>query len=209
MRRRLLRWGRRHYRSFWWRQLRDPFRIGIVEILLRQTNAKTAEPHIRSFVKKYGTPRALAQAPVERLAVELQPLGLHLQRAQQLRAFGEALDGRDVVFPRSRQQLLSLPGIGAYATNAIRCFAFGYADPVVDVNLARIVQRVFGLDFQRGEPRKNREVARMAGQLLDGGQARRVNWALLDLGALVCTAARPKCDECPLTDLCAMNTSAA
>ncbi|MBW3589527.1 MAG: hypothetical protein KY429_08930 [Actinobacteria bacterium] len=180
--------------------MKDPYTLAVVEVLLRQTRATPIQALAKDFLSKYPTPRSLAIGPQSQLEADLLPFGLNVQRAEQLRALGESLG--DQSFPKKLEAILRLPGVGPYAASAISCFIFGRAVPVIDVNIARIVQRVFGVEIIKGEPRKNKEVAQLAQQLLDGKQPRRINWALLDLGALVCTQRRPKCSQCPLLRSC-------
>src|SRR5262249_55633179 len=94
------------------------------------------------------------------------------------------------------------PGIGPYAASAVRCFAFGYREPVIDVNTARIFERVFGIAVLRGEPRRNCDVIQAGQELLAGPNPRAVNWALLDVGAALCRPRNPKCGTCPLSSEC-------
>jgi A/G-specific adenine glycosylase len=97
--------------------------------------------------------------------------------------------------------LRDLPGIGPYAAAATSCFVFGHREIALDVNVARIISRVFGLKPRRGELRKNRQVLQMGTALISGPSPRALNWALLDLGATVCRP-KPKCDVCPLSAKC-------
>lgn len=207
-RRRLLRWARSSGRDFWWRNQRDPFITAVVEILLKQTRASSVEERVRGFVEKYPTPETLAQASVKTLSRDLTPFGFHRQRALHLKALGEALAGGQRRITAKSDELLSLPGIGPYAASAIRCFVFGARDPVIDVNVVRIVERVFRVKYERGEGRRNKDIRRLAFALLDGRQPREMNWALLDLGALVCRENRPLCDQCPLSQHCLSRTEA-
>src|SRR5207249_2917948 len=172
----LLRWRKRAGRKFWWRAERNQYRIALVEVLLRQTRAAPVENDIAQFVWEYSSPRLLAAAPLGTLIRDLRPFGLHRQRAEQLHALGQHLSKRGGKIPRSKEELLKLPGIGPYAASAIRCFAFGARQAVVDVNVARIIQRVFGIHMTRGEPRRNREIWRIAGLIAKVKDPRKVNW---------------------------------
>jgi A/G-specific adenine glycosylase len=200
-RRALLSWYRTSGRRFWWRNQRDPFVTAVVEILLRQTRADVSEGRIADFLVCYPTPESLVTSSLEEIELKLSPLGFQRQRATQLHALGEALTTGARLGP-IKEALLSLPGIGPYTANAIRCFVYGAREPAVDVNVARIVQRVFAVDFKRGEGRRNAEIWRLARALVQGGRPREMNWALIDLGALVCTARRARCDVCPLRSWC-------
>lgn len=203
VRRRLLSWARTSGRDFWWRHQRDPFVTALVEILLKQTRASSVEQEIRVFVGRYSTPESLASADLNQLITDLTPFGFQRQRASHMKALGTALSSEGRRISANRDDLLRLPGIGPYAASAIRCFVFGKPDPVIDVNIVRIVQRMFGVHFEKGEGRRNAEIKRIALRLLQGRQARQMNWALLDFGALVCTERSPKCQACPLVESCA------
>jgi A/G-specific adenine glycosylase len=201
-RRRLLRWWRANGRNFWWREQRDPYTTAVVEVLLKQTRATSADRHIYSFVQRYPDPQVLCLADLDEIEKAIAPLGFQRQRAEHLQALGWALIENPKALSSDVRSLLTLPGIGPYAAGAISCFAYGRRVPVVDVNVVRILARVWGLHIERGELRKNKELLALAGQFADTTQPRAVNWALLDLGALVCTAHKPRCKICPLTKVC-------
>lgn len=202
IRRSLLRWSRASGRDFWWRHQRDPFVTAVVEILLKQTRASSIHEKARRFVERYPSPESLAKVSVEQLTEDLGPFGFHKQRAAHLKALGLALTSGGREISADKNSLLSLPGIGPYAASAIRCFVFGAPEPVIDVNVVRIVERTFGIAYERGEGRRNKDVKRLAMALLAGRQPREVNWGLLDLGALVCRERNPKCEMCPLNRAC-------
>lgn len=202
IRRSLLRWSRASGRDFWWRHQRDPFVTAVVEILLKQTRASSIQEKARRFVECYPTPESLARASVDQLTQDLAPFGFHKQRAAHLQALGLALTSGGRKISVDEDSLLSLPGIGPYAASAIRCFVFGVSEPVIDVNVVRIVERAFGVAYERGEGRRNKDVKRLAVALLSGRQPREVNWGLLDLGALVCRQRQPRCGVCPLNRAC-------
>lgn len=201
-RRLLLVWASRHGRSFWWREQRDVYTTAVVEIMLKQTRAQGTDRKIKAFIERYPTPDHLADAEMATLEADLQPFGLYRQRARQLKALGEHMRRPEFRHSHSVERLSEIPGIGPYSVAAIRCFVYGKRDPVIDVNIVRIVMRVFGISVEKGEPRKNRYVADVSRALLAGPQPRRMNWALLDFGALVCTERNPKCWECPLRKVC-------
>lgn len=200
MRRRILAWGRGHFRPFPWRCDRDPYRTLITEILLRQTNADRVLPVRKTFLQLYPNPEQLAEAAPSDVARLLEPLGFARQRSNQLVALGRKLAtlGR---CPRSTEGLLELPAIGPYSAAAVGCFAFGQARAAFDVNLARIIVRFFGLEVPRGELRRNRLALQLADAVVGGKDPRALNWAFLDLGALICRPV-PSCSNCPLVRRC-------
>lgn len=199
-RQRLLKWGRANFRDFPWRSESNLYRILITEVLLKQTDAAKVIPVRDEFFNKYPTCHELANASLRHLNVLLRPIGLNNQRAIQLLALGVALRNSSTTLT-SKDDLQGLPGIGPYASAATACFAFGAPEPALDVNMARIVSRIFGITPARGELRRNRIIRQLAKQLISVRSARNLNWALLDLGALVCRP-KPMCEACPLEGRC-------
>jgi A/G-specific adenine glycosylase len=200
MRRQLLRWGHVHFRSFPWRSDRDPYRTLVTEILLKQTRADQVRPVRETFLKRYPVPGSLAAADPADLSSLVRTLGFADQRVPQLSALGRALSKRGRL-PRDLAGLLALPGVGAYTASAVACFAFGRREPALDVNVARIIGRVFGIAPERGELRKNAVIIAIAAAIVRCRRPREINWALLDLGAEICRP-NPRCSACPLSRRC-------
>lgn len=199
LRRRLLVWGHKHYRPFPWRKERDAYRVLVTEVLLKQTRADRVGDVRSSVFGAYPSAGALARADASALAKRIATLGFGHQRSEQLVSLARAIDGKPI--PRSAARLQTLPGIGDYSSAATACFAFGQQAIALDVNVARILSRAFGISLARGELRKNPLIRSIGQRLIRGAAPRRVNWALLDLGAAVCRPT-PRCDECPLRSRC-------
>lgn len=200
LRRRLLNWGKLNFRDFVWRSDRDAYRLLVTEVLLRQTRAAHVLPVRESFLSAFPKATDLCQASSDQVFGLIRALGFGRQRADQLRGLGCAIVMRNGV-PTTARALAHLPGVGDYTAGAVACFAFGRREPAVDVNVARIIGRLFDIRPERGELRKNSSVRRMAMQMVAGIAPRRLNWALFDLGALVCRPI-PQCTVCPLLDGC-------
>jgi A/G-specific adenine glycosylase len=198
MRRRLLAWGPKHFRNYSWRRDRNLYRGLVTEILLKQTQADRIEVVRLRLFDRFPSPGSLARAPLSDIEAVIQNLGFGAQRAIHLKSLGKALQAR---MPKRADELTNLPGIGPYSAAATSCFVFGEARIALDVNVARIISRVFGVSLDRGEPRKNRRVRELGDELIRGPLPRQLNWALLDLGALVCRP-RPRCGLCPLQAEC-------
>jgi adenine-specific DNA glycosylase len=135
------------------------------------------------------------------IAEALSPIGLQRQRAHSIKALAQYLvEHEKGEIPRDLESLLSIPGVGEYSARAILSFAFNLPAAVVDSNVERIFQRVFLTSLP---VRPSQSVYQeIADRLLPSKQHRVFNWGLLDLGALVCRPGVPRCDECPLTDIC-------
>lgn len=112
------------------------------------------------------------------------------------------------IIPNERDKLLQLPGIGEYTASAVLSFAYGKPEAIVDANVARIIIRFYGIEPSRYEARRSPEFWEQAWRLVsqDSKRSHKINWALLDLGALICKSRKPKCDECPLNSNCAFAT---
>jgi len=199
--RRLLRWFRENGRNYPWRQSTDPYRVLMAEIMLQRTKADQVLPVYLSFIERFPTPRALAMAPPDEIRKVFASLGL-MWRAERVMKLGAVLmsDHRGRV-PDTREELLSLPGVGEYAADAVLCFAYGRNVAVVDANVCRVIGRVFGLK-PRGEARRDPRYRSIVQGMIPGERARESNWALIDLASLICPPRNPKHMECPLLKIC-------
>lgn len=202
----LLKWFVNYGRSFSWRKGTTPFVVLVTEILLRKTTAGAVERFLPGFLARYPDPFSIDEGSVEELKDLLAPLGLSLQRAVQMKSLArELIQNHGGQVPSQQSKLLELTGVGPYSASAVRCYAFGEIEAPVDTNVARIVVRFHGISPSRSEARKSPEVWELARDFVgkDTKTVRELNWALLDLGAQICTAREPKCIKCPLLGGCA------
>lgn len=187
-----------------WRRTKDPFKILVAEKLLQQTAARPGVVDAyRSLLKRWSSPDALASAAVEEVRTILQPLGLPY-RASELVAMSQVLVRQhQSVVPLTRRDLLALPGVGEYAANAVLSFTERQETAVVDTNVSRLLRRVFGLeDAAPANPARSRTLYALASWLIAGKPSREMNYAVLDLTAELCTARKPRCEECALRAFC-------
>ena len=154
------------------------------------------------FVDRYPSWASLEQAPLEDLENVLRPLGLWRQKALAFRHLARSIEGRGGVVPRTRTELERLPGIGPYTASAVLAIVYGRAEPLLDVNMARLLGRFLG-PLERTEASPRRTLYALALRLVSSKRSLEVNWAVLDFGARVCKARRPLCQECPLRTRCA------
>lgn len=180
----------------------------VSEVMLQQTQVERVRPYYERWLERWPTLRALAQATPADVIREWAGLGynrraLYLQRAAL--ATAEQHGGE---LPLEPAQLLELPGIGPYTAAAVACFAGDAHVSVADTNIQRVLARVrLGRERAKDcEPSRLREAAET---LLPPAGARDHNLALMDLGALVCTARAPMCTRCPLADACCWRGSGA
>ena len=206
---RILSWFHDHGRQFPWRQARDPYAILLAEKLLQQTSVRQdLLDAYRALLDRYPTPEELAVANVAQIRPVIQPLGFHY-RAEELVALAKSIVQKHAGrIPQDLKSLLALPGVGDYTARAVLCFAFGEDVPIVDTNVARILYRLFGLPGPMpANPARKGALIELAQSLIPAGRSRDFNFAVLDLGALVCKPTSPVCAKCPLAPLCGFAAS--
>jgi A/G-specific adenine glycosylase len=199
---RLLTWFARHARDLPWRRERTPYRVWVAEVMLQQTRVETVVPYYERFLARFPTVEALADAPLEKVLKVWEGLGYYA-RARNLHAAARqvviAHQGR---LPDTFEGLRALPGVGRYIGGAVASIAFGRDVAAVDGNVRRVLCRVFGIREDVTRSAAQRKLETLATDLLPPGRAGAFNEALMELGATVCTPRAPRCDRCPLRDLC-------
>ena len=181
-----------------WRHTRDPWEILVAEVMLQQTQVSRAATAWSSLLADLPTPTAAAAAGQAELVRRWEGLGYN-RRAVALHQAAQAIvDRHDGAVPDDLTDLLALPGVGPYTARAVLAFAFEADVAVVDTNVARILSRAIA-----GAPLGAPALQAMADALVGPGDGWRHNQAMLDHGALVCTARGPACDGCSLRRSCA------
>ncbi len=202
-RRQLQRWYREHGRhALPWRLTRDPYAVLISEVMLQQTQVDRVLPYYVAWLERWPNFESLATVPPSEVIREWRGLGYN-RRALNLHRLAVAVTREHGgVLPCEPKSLLALPGVGAYTSSAIRCFAREERVVVADTNIARVLARTnLGVASQRDV--SAREVTTAGESLLPGRNARDHNLALMDLGAMVCQSRSPSCDRCPVRNHCA------
>ena len=175
----------------------------VSEIMLQQTPVVRVIPRLEEWLRRWPDPAALAAVPSGEAVRAWDRLG-YPRRALYLHAAAVAIVERHGgVVPRDVSELLALPGIGDYTARAVAVFAYGDRHPVVDTNVRRVIARAIDGDAEAGPPSVRRDLAAMDTLLpadLEG--ARLFNAGAMELGAIICTARSPRCNECPLAAVC-------
>ena len=197
----LLGWWDGNARDLPWRQTRDPYRILVSEVMLQQTQVDRVIPHYHRWLESFPDVQALAAAPTADVIRLWKGLGYN-RRAVNLQRAAQAVVERGGEFPDTVDELLALPGIGPYTAGAIACFAFERDVPFIDTNMRRVLHRVFlGSDVPERQA-TDREIIGIAAATLPSGHGWRWNQALIEFGALQCTARTPACVICPAQTFC-------
>ncbi|WAX55650.1 A/G-specific adenine glycosylase [Jatrophihabitans cynanchi] len=200
-------WYARAARDLPWRAPdAGPWAVLVSEVMLQQTPVRRVLPAYQAWLRRWPTPAALAADEPGDAVRAWGKLG-YPRRALRLHACARAIVAEHGgTVPRELDELLALPGVGSYTARAVAAFAFGLRHPVVDTNVRRVVARAVHGRGEAGPPATARDLAEVTALLpADTGEAVRFSVAVMELGALVCTARGPRCGECPLIARCAWN----
>jgi DNA (cytosine-5)-methyltransferase 1 len=201
-RKKILDFYKQNKRNFFWRtEDLEPFQVMTTELFLKKTKAETVEKYMHTFIKKYNSNIKLREAKESEIFNKISRLGLGKQRTRALKEISSYIhENFNDNLPDKAENLLEIPHVGLYVTNATICFGFNKRSPILDVNTSRIISRFFNIDNNK-DLRDNKELQDMVKKLLPIKNFKEYNWGLLDLGALVCKT-KPLCDKCPLVKKC-------
>ncbi len=222
----LLAWYARAARDLPWRKTRDPYQVLVSEVMLQQTQVSRVTEYYPRFLERFPDLETLASARPKAVREAWDGLGYYA-RASNLHALARVVSrDLDGTLPHDPDELVKLPGIGPYTAGAVASFAYERPVPAVDTNVARVIRRVFLEKERRGvwgvvpdgsqrksgshrkeplpTPHSSRNIWKLARSLVpkNGKRAWKFNQAMMELGALVCTARTPKCGECPVQQGC-------
>jgi A/G-specific adenine glycosylase len=220
-RRNLLAWYRRNGRDLPWRKTDDPYHILVSEIMLQQTQVDRVLPKYHEWLGKYPTLEVLAEAPPEDVSETWYPLGYNIRPKRLQSIAQQAVQQYDGRLPSDHETLVSFKGIGEYTAGAIRSFAFRERAAILDTNVARVLYRIFVARRRRaGSASKavNGGVGNEGSRLKTHAMKKHLwamseavlpfkhmfdfNQALMDFGALHCSARKPQCPGCPMMRFC-------
>ena len=204
---RLLRaWYRRTARDLPWRRTRDPYHILVSELMLQQTQVSRVVERYGIFLERFPTLETIAAAKPRQVREAWSGLGYYARAANLHRLARSVVRSSDgaATLPAGTRDLRALPGIGPYTAGAVASFAFEARAALVDTNVARVLRRAFIPALARRAGSNDRILWQIAEQLLP--RTRRAtyvhNQALMELGALICTARVAHCDRCPVRRVC-------
>ena len=180
-----------------WRSTRDPWAVLVSEVMAQQTQLARVVPAYLRFLEMFPTPAACAAAPLGDVLRAWEGMGYN-RRARNLHLAADALVAEHGgAVPADLAALLALPGVGPYTSRAVLAFAFGHDTGVVDTNAGRVLSRAVA-----GRPLRPAEAQALVDAMVPAGGGWQFGQALLDLGAMVCVAAAPRCGDCPIRPRC-------
>jgi len=198
----LLQWYGVNARELPWRhEPRDPYLVLVSEIMLQQTQVDRVVGFFREFVKRFPNLDSLASASEAEVLAAWSGLGYY-RRARMLHLLAREVVASGGGLPPSAAKLQTLPGIGPYTASAVASLAYGEKTPVLDGNAMRVGARVLAMTTDPRSVEGRRRLEKWILSLMEDSPADRINEALMELGATVCSPSAPACDSCPLACGC-------
>lgn len=198
----ILHWYNENSRKFPWRKSNlSNYKLIIAEVLLQRTKAETVNKFYNKFLEYYPSWKRLDKTRRTELEKKLKPIGLYKQRAALLKELAREMTRRNGRLPSTREEIEQLPFAGQYIVNAIFLVIKKQPAPLLDVNMARVLERYFG-PRKLSDIRYDPYLQNLAWRVVDHKESKKINWGVLDFAALVCTARNPKCHTCLLSKTC-------
>jgi A/G-specific adenine glycosylase len=195
-------WYNENKRDLPWRNISDPYKIWISEIILQQTRVNQGLSYYKRFIEQFPTVSDLAKANEDRILKYWQGLGYYSRARNLHKAAQQIMIDFDGIFPTEYSQVIKLSGIGDYTAAAICSFAYNQPYAVVDGNVYRVLSRVFGILTPIDSSSGKKEFALLAQNLISTSNPGIYNQALMEFGALQCVPIAPDCSICPLQSAC-------
>jgi A/G-specific adenine glycosylase len=198
----LLIWYKTNRRKFPWRNKSiNIYQKVIAEVLLQRTKAETVAKFYPQFIKDFPNWKSLADTNVKKVEKYLIPVGLYRQRSALLKNLADEMVKRNGRLPRNRKELESIPFMGQYIANSVELVVFNQPSPLIDVNMARVLERFFGPRILT-DIRYDSYLQNLSYKLVGHKNSKDVNWAVLDFSSAVCVARNPRCVICHLKKYC-------
>lgn len=198
----LIDWYNDNKRELPWRDISDPYRIWISEIILQQTRVNQGLGYYTRFIERFPTVAMLAEADEDSVLKYWQGLGYYTRARNLHKAARQVMSLFNGVFPSHYTDIIKLSGVGEYTAAAISSFAYDEPYAVVDGNVYRVLSRLFGIQTPIDSSVGKKEFALLAQNLLSTSHPGLHNQALMEFGALQCVPVSPDCAICPLQVSC-------
>ncbi len=192
----VIRWYEKNKRDLPWRETKDPYRIWLSEIILQQTRVNQGLPYYLKFVESFPTVFDLAAALEQKVLRLWQGLGYYTRARNLHKCAKEVVARYNGKFPKTFDELKTLPGIGDYTAAAIASISFKQSVAVVDGNVFRVLARIFGIDTPINTPEGKRIFTKLANELVSKENPDIHNQAMMEFGARFCTPRNPSCEIC-------------
>ncbi|WP_101775500.1 A/G-specific adenine glycosylase [Pasteurella oralis] len=194
--------GRKHLP---WQQNKSLYGVWLSEVMLQQTQVATVIPYFERFIKTFPNVTALANAPLDEVLHLWTGLGYYARARNLHKAAQTIRDQYNGEFPTDFEQVWALTGIGRSTAGAVLSSCLNAPYPILDGNVKRVLSRYFAISGWAGEKKIEEQLWQLSAQVTPTEQVADFNQAMMDIGAMVCTRSKPKCDLCPLKGTCQAN----
>ncbi|MBS4028641.1 MAG: A/G-specific adenine glycosylase [Ignavibacteriales bacterium] len=202
MQKAILSWYKKNKRKFLWRDNESPYVILVSEIMLQQTQVNRVKEKLPKFLKLFPSIHSLSRTSRSDVIRAWKGMGYN-NRAIRLQECAKMIVERHRGnIPETFEELLELPGIGNYTASAICVFAFGKNLPVVDVNIRRVYSRMFWNVKTTSALQTENKIQQLAEEIFPKNKSSECHQAIMDIGAMFCTARSPKCNDCIVNRFC-------
>lgn len=198
----LISWYHSHGRDLPWRHSKNPYFIWVSEIMLQQTQVDTVRSYYTHFIEKFPNTASLAAADEDTVFKLWEGLGYYRRAANMIQAAKTVEQEFHGIFPDTYEDILKLKGIGSYTASAISSIAYGIPKGVVDGNTLRIISRIYNRQDNIALDQTKKVYQEIMDTLIKDCAPSDFNQAMMDLGAMICTPKKAKCDICPVARFC-------
>ncbi len=188
-----------------WQHNKTAYSVWISEIMLQQTQVKTVIPYYLKFIKSFNSVEDLADAHIDEVLKHWEGLGYYSRARNLHKCAKQVVDNFNGKFPRTLEEIVSLPGIGESTGGAILSLAYELPEAILDGNVKRVLARVFLVDGWYGNTKVSKELWKITRKYTPSNRTGDFNQAMMDLGAGICNRANPQCKICPLSKSCKAN----
>lgn len=199
----VLDWYQRYGRkTLPWQIAKTPYKVWLSEVMLQQTQVATVIPYFERFMERFPTVSNLAAAPLDEVLHLWTGLGYYARARNLHKAAQTIVSQHSGVFPTTFDEILALPGIGRSTAGAVLSLALNQHYPILDGNVKRVLARCYAVDGWPGEKKTENKLWAISEDVTPAEGVAQFNQAMMDLGAMVCTRSKPKCELCPVKSGC-------
>lgn len=194
----LINWYEANKRDLPFRDIKDPYKIWVSEIMLQQTTVTAVIPYYNRFIERFPDIKTLANASIEEVYKYWEGLGYY-RRALHLHKSAQMMQDK---FPREYEDILALIGVGPYTASAIMSFAYHQPYIAVDGNALRVLSRLYAIEENIALNKTVKKITEIGNKLVIGYDSAKINQGIMDFANAICLPVHPKCDICPMQCYC-------
>ena len=194
----LINWYEANKRDLPFRDIKDPYKIWVSEIMLQQTTVTAVIPYYNRFIERFPDIKTLASASIEEVYKYWEGLGYY-RRALHLHKSAQMMQDK---FPREYEDILALIGVGPYTASAIMSFAYHQPYIAVDGNALRVISRLYAIEENIALNKTVKKITEIGNKLVIGYDSAKINQGIMDFANAICLPVHPQCDVCPMQCYC-------